>query len=260
MSNCAGCFRPSEERYHSLATSTYCRVGLGQDSRRRLDDDRAVHAVRDVHEHRLRAAVVHEHARIVGAERVAHRLARHHVAERLVGGDPCRVEVDGVRDRAVVRERDLHLLALADVDDRTGSAAGPRPRRVLDAGSDLDRDVLQHEVHVRDRSRRRRRQRRGERMVGRSRAHRRSRARRRRSCPVAAVCAIAAGAPALTLAAAAWASSRAFCADEAIQIPIGIISAEREAGEEGEELEADARLAVGVASSGEALRRRMLRC
>src|SRR5690349_25092950 len=41
--------------------------------------------------------------------------------------------------------------------------------------------------------------------------------------PVAAVCAIVAGAPALTLAAAAWASSRAFCADEAIQIPIGII-------------------------------------
>ena len=60
-------------------------VGLRQHARLRLDDDRAVHAVGDVHQDRLGAAVIHEHAGVVGAKAVADRLAREDVAERLVG-------------------------------------------------------------------------------------------------------------------------------------------------------------------------------
>ena len=109
-------------------------VRLLQRPRGRLDDDRAVHPVRDVHQHGLGAAVVHEHARIVGAERVADRLARHHVPEGLVRRHSRGVEVDGVRDRAGVGERDLDQLSLPDVDDRTGCAAGPLAVHLLRHG------------------------------------------------------------------------------------------------------------------------------
>ena len=70
------------------------------------------------------------------------------VDERLVGSDPRRVEVDRVGDGAVVRERHLDRLALPRVHDGPGRAALEAPRRVLDAGRDLDRDVLQHHVHL----------------------------------------------------------------------------------------------------------------
>ena len=51
----------------------------------RLDDDRPVHAVRDVRKHRLRTAVVHVDTRVVRVEAELERLARHHVPEGDVG-------------------------------------------------------------------------------------------------------------------------------------------------------------------------------
>ena len=107
-----------------------------------LDDDRAVHPVCDVREHRLRAAVVHVDARVVGNEAEGLRLARHDVRERDVRCDPGRVEVDRVRHRRVVLQRHLHRLALAHVDHRPGRAAVERPGAVLDAGGDGNRAVL----------------------------------------------------------------------------------------------------------------------
>ena len=78
----------------------------------RLDDDRAVHAVRDVHQDRLGAAVVHEDARVVRLEAEGERLAGEDVDEVLVRRNtPC-VEVDGVRDRTPVRQCDLDRLTL----------------------------------------------------------------------------------------------------------------------------------------------------
>ena len=125
-------------------------VGVRQIAR--LDDDRAVHAVRDVHQDGLGAAVVHEDAGVVRAKRVADRLARKDVDEVLVGGDARRVEVHRVGDRATVGERHVHELSLPDVDHRARRTTGPRPGGVLDAGCDVDRDVLEHEVHVGDRT------------------------------------------------------------------------------------------------------------
>ena len=60
------------------------------------------------------------------------------------------MEVHRMRDRAVVRERDLDHLPLADMDHRTGCATGPGPGCVLDAGSDLHGHVLEDEVDVGD--------------------------------------------------------------------------------------------------------------
>ena len=111
MSSEAGSATPSPFRYHSLATRTYSLVGLRQ-RRRRVDDDRAVHAVRDVREHRLRAAVVHEDAGVARLEAERERLAGRDVAERDVRRDARGVEVDRVRDRAAVRQRHLDRLAL----------------------------------------------------------------------------------------------------------------------------------------------------
>ena len=65
------------------------------------------------------------------------------------GRDPGRVEVDRVRDRAAVRERHLDGLALANVHDRAGGAVAVEgPGVVLDAGGDLDGDVLEGHVHL----------------------------------------------------------------------------------------------------------------
>ena len=55
-------------------------VGL-RERRGRIDHDRAVHPVRDVSEDRLRAAVVHVHARVVRAELEGERLARRDILE-----------------------------------------------------------------------------------------------------------------------------------------------------------------------------------
>ena len=115
-----------------------------------LDDDGAVHAVGDVRQHRLRPAVVHEHAGIGRLEGVGDRLAGGDVPEGLVGRDPGRVEVDRVRNRPAVRERDPHLLTLADVDRGAGRAALKAPGAVLDAGRDLHDDVLQRQLDVDD--------------------------------------------------------------------------------------------------------------
>ena len=59
-----------------------------------------------------------------------------------------------MRDRALVGERDVDGLSLPDVDDRAGSTSRPGPRRVLDSGRDLDGDVLEDEVVLRNRANR----------------------------------------------------------------------------------------------------------
>ena len=177
---------PSPFRYHSLATRTYSLSTAGS-AFLRLDDDRAVHAVGDVGQHRLGAAVVHEDAGIVGLEAEGEGLARRDVLERLVRRDAGGVEVDRVRDRAAVRERHLDGLTLANVHDRAGGAvAVERPRVVLDTGGDLDRHVLEGHVHLDEVAGGERRQRRVVRACARRRARPRSRARRRRSCSAAA--------------------------------------------------------------------------
>ena len=113
------------------------------------DDDRAVHPVRDVCEHRLRAAVVHVDARVAGLEAEGERVAGGDVPEGDVRGDPRRVEVDRVGDRAAVRQRHLDGLALAHVDDGAGSAVPvERPGVVLHARRDLDDHVLQRHLHL----------------------------------------------------------------------------------------------------------------
>ena len=53
------------------------------------------------------------------------------------------VEVDRVRDRAAVHERDVDPVALADVDHGAGRAAVERPALVADAGRDVERLVLE---------------------------------------------------------------------------------------------------------------------
>src|SRR5215831_2274648 len=131
--------------------------------RPRLDDDRPVHAVRDMRQDRLRAAVEHERAGIVRDERIVDRAPRLHVFEGDVRRDPRCVEVDRVWDHALVGKRQLDLLTLTNVDERRWSSTAERPGAVLHTGSDLDRLVDENEVHPRDRSGRRGRQRRAHR-------------------------------------------------------------------------------------------------
>jgi hypothetical protein len=110
---------------------------------------------------RLRPAVVHEDAGVIGPELEREGLARVDVAERDVWRDARGVEVDRVRDRSAVRQRHLDQLALADVQDRArGAVAAERPGVVLDARRDLDGHVLQRQVDVRDGTRGRGRERR----------------------------------------------------------------------------------------------------
>ena len=99
----------------------------------RLDDDRPIHAVRDVRKDRLCPAMEHERAGIVRNERVVDRASGRNVLECDVRSDPRRVEVHRVRDRALVRQRQLDLLPLAHVDERCRGAAAERPRVVLQA-------------------------------------------------------------------------------------------------------------------------------
>ena len=123
-------------------------VGLRQ-RRDRIDHDRAVHSVRDVSQHRLRAAVVHEHARVVRAEAEGERLARGDVPEGDIRRDASGMEVDRVRDGATVRERHFDHLPLAHMDDRPGRAMAVEcPGVVLHAGRDLDHHVLQGHLHL----------------------------------------------------------------------------------------------------------------
>ena len=160
MSSEAGVETPSPFRYHSLATRTYSLVGLRK-RRRWVDDERPVHPVRDVREHGLRAAVVHEDTRVGRLEAERERVAGRYVPEREVRCDPRRVEVDRVRDRAAVRQRHLDGLALPHVEDRPwGAVAVERPGVVLHPGRDLDDHVLQGHVDLHEVARRDRRQRR----------------------------------------------------------------------------------------------------
>ena len=148
MSRDAGSAIPSLVMYHSLATSTYSLSDLRQ-RLRGLDDDRAVHAVGDVGENRLRPAVVHEDAWIARLEAERERVTRRDVLEGDVRGDPRCVEVDRVRNGGAVRQRHLHRLPLTDVDGGAGRAVAVEgPGVVLDARSDLDRHVLEGHLHL----------------------------------------------------------------------------------------------------------------
>ena len=134
---------PSPSRYHSLADEHVLVVGPGQ-RLRGVDHDRAVHAVGDVGEHRLGPAVVHVDARVAGLEAEREGLAGGDILEGDVRGDPRRMEVDRVRDRAAVHERHLDGLPLADVNDRPGSSVSVEgPGVVLHARRHLDDHVLQ---------------------------------------------------------------------------------------------------------------------
>jgi hypothetical protein len=119
-----------------------------------VNDDGAAHPVRDVHQRRGRAAVVHEDPGSRGAKAEVLRLPLHDVREREVRGDLRGVEVDGMHHAVVVAVRDRHVdhLPLAHVDDWPGGGAVERPRRVLDARRNLDRAHLGDEVDVCDRS------------------------------------------------------------------------------------------------------------
>jgi hypothetical protein len=56
------------------------------------------------------------------------------------------MEVDRVRHRRLVRERDTHRLADTSVDHRAGRGAAERPRLVADARRDLQHAVRDGEV------------------------------------------------------------------------------------------------------------------
>ena len=94
--------------------------------RRRVDDEGAVHPVRDVREDGLVPQWYMNDARVVRLEAEAERLTGRDVLEREVRRDPRRVEVDRVRDRAAVRQRHLDGLALRA---RGGSGRARRGRR-----------------------------------------------------------------------------------------------------------------------------------
>ena len=63
------------------------------------------------------------------------RLAGCDVLERAARCDARRVEVDRVRDRAVVAQRDDYLVALLDMDHRARGAAGERPAAYFTPGA-----------------------------------------------------------------------------------------------------------------------------
>src|SRR5215211_6963173 len=101
MSSDAGSLMPSPFRYHSLATRTYWLSAFGM---------------------------------LFGSTTIAPYMPLAMCASTgFVPRDAGRVEIDGVRDRAAVRQRHLHDLALADVHDGARSAvAVERPRAVAD--------------------------------------------------------------------------------------------------------------------------------
>ena len=96
---------------------------------------------------------------VLRAEAEVHRLLRIDGRERDVRRDVGGVEVDRVRDRAAVDERDVDHLALRHVHHGSGSGAVERPARVVDARSDVEHAILQRDREVPHRCRRRRRQR-----------------------------------------------------------------------------------------------------
>ena len=109
----------------------------------RVDDERAVHAARDVLRERLDMAVVEVQAERLGVELVGDRLAgldhsQPDARQPVHAGRVDAVEVDRVRMRGAVAEADAQPLALTRAQRRRRNAAVVGPGRELHAGRDLD--------------------------------------------------------------------------------------------------------------------------
>jgi hypothetical protein len=108
---------------------------------RRIDDERPVHPIRDVHGHGGGPAVVHERTRDSGYEPVVKRITRHDVHVHAAWGDLGGVEVHRMRDVRSIDQCENHSVTLADPESRTRYAAAERPCSVRNAGRDLHRGV-----------------------------------------------------------------------------------------------------------------------
>ena len=135
MSSAAGCLIPSPEV--PLTGDEHVLVVDRRQRRRRVDDDRAVHAVRDVCQDGLGAAVVHEDTGISRLEAESERIAPGITSLKATfGAIQSGVEVDRMRDRSTVLQRHLHGLAFAHVHDRArGAMAVEGPCVVLTPGA-----------------------------------------------------------------------------------------------------------------------------
>jgi hypothetical protein len=116
--------------------------------RGRIDDEGAIHAVRNMHRHRRRAAVIHERTRNAGHEAIVDRVSRQDVYVILAGGDFSRVKVHAVRNVGAIEQGEVDRIALAHVKRRPRHAAPEGPGGVRDARGDVQDDVLDLEPNA----------------------------------------------------------------------------------------------------------------
>ena len=93
-----------------------------------IDDDRAVHPVRDVERHRRGSAVIHERPRHTGDESVGQRIVRHEIHIRATRRNFRGVKVQAVRHRRLIHEREVHGVAFGDAEDGAWNAPVEGPR------------------------------------------------------------------------------------------------------------------------------------
>ena len=113
----------------------------GGTRRLRIDDEDAVEPLVNVALQRNRVAVIEMQAERLGVELVDELAARHHL---MFGQRPVHlrrmpaVEMNRVRVRALIQERDANAVAFGRADRRARHLAVERPRRKEDARRDLD--------------------------------------------------------------------------------------------------------------------------
>src|SRR5207249_1187774 len=123
-------------------------VNLARPAALRVHDDREIHALHQVQQHRRRATVHEIGAGIARGELERQRVLRQDRPERLVHRDPCGVEVDRVRHRGLVDEANPHQVALAHPDYRAGNGPPEGPALVRHALRDLDRRVADRDTEL----------------------------------------------------------------------------------------------------------------
>src|SRR5579884_713008 len=120
----------------------------GRPALRWIDDNGPVHAVGHVIDDGRRATVVHEDAGIVSLPVKGEALAGSNFLIVDVPGRLGGVEVNRVRHRAIVYQREVDDLALAHANDRAGNGAVKGPGMVGNAGSNGDEKLLDGQRHV----------------------------------------------------------------------------------------------------------------
>ena len=116
----------------------------------RLDEDHAIHAVRDVHRHRRGRTVVNEETGVERGERELRRVSwRRERARRAAARAGHGVQIDVVRHARsrVIVEVQLDDVALAHADETAGGIAAECPERVFDAVGKPLGDLAHLEIH-----------------------------------------------------------------------------------------------------------------